>query len=196
MKIVSKIAAAQVIGKVPTEIVDITSTDGAGVTSTTKEKRGIAQLLMRITGIATGFKIVPTPFGDSIGFLGQFECTNALTGEIYRSSKLYLPDIAADLMLPYVEAAEGNPVEFAFDIGAKPAGNAYGYEYTVTPLIEVTDSDPLRALTNRLLASAPALPAPKNAPQLALAGVPEASTVEEGTTKVVDGVKVVGTKKK
>lgn len=155
MKLVSKISAATVIGKIPTETVQI---DGKPAV------RGIEQPLLRVVGIADKIKTGNSNFGEWVRFMGQFDATNILTGEVFRGPGLHLPAMITELLRPVVEknvADKGNGVTFAFDIGVKPAANAFGYEYTVTDLVPTQDADPLSLLKSQLLANAPALPQPK-----------------------------------
>lgn len=190
MKIVSKIAVAQVIGKVPTQIVEVSVIGEDGKPTVEKQKRGIEQALMRIVGLATGSKAGNSTFGEFIAFTGQFQATNILTGEIYRAGKIFFPKMIEDLLATQVAATE-NGVEFAFDIGVKPSGNAHGYEYTVTTLMAIAENDPLKLMADRLTASAPALPAPKTAAQLTLPveAAKETAPVEETKTTATTATK-------
>lgn len=158
MKLLKKVSIATVVGKVPTQVVEVANAAG----EVEKVKRGIEQGLMRVIGLATEVITGNSTYGAWTGFKGQFQATNILTGEIYRGSQVFLPDTVTDLLAPVVKSSE-NGVEFAFDIGAKPANNVIGYEYTINHLMKVEENDPLNALSARLLASAPALPAPKTA---------------------------------
>lgn len=174
MQIVSKIAIAKVIGKVPTELKDVTVIGADGQPKTEKKQMGIKQALMRVTGLATGSKKVNTAFGQSIGYTGQFQAISILTGEIYRGPQIYFPAMLADLLFNSVEKAE-NGVEFAFDIGVTPCMNAHGYEYTVEHLMEMSEDDPLERLSKRLLA---------NARPLQIANAPTASIETPVETEV------------
>lgn len=175
MKLLKKISIATLIGKVPTEIKEVKN--AAGVVE--KVAVAIEQSLMRVIGLTNGMKTGNSNFGAWLSFSGQFEATNILTGEVARGANLFLPDVAGELLAPVVKAADGNDVVVGFDIGVRPAGNAVGYEYTVTPLTKPSENDALGALKASAFADVPALPAPKAAaPALA---APEAST--EATAK-------------
>lgn len=104
--------------------------------------------LMRVIGIAKGTFTGTTNFGEYVGFKGQFKAINLATGEEFSSGKLFLPEIAQNL----VEGAlsETESVEFAFDLGKKEADNAVGYEYTIQPLIEAKENNPLALLEQKL----------------------------------------------
>lgn len=127
-------------------------------------------LVMRVIGQASKSITVNTDFGASIGFIGNFEATNVITGEVFRSGKMFLPPVAANLLDGAVAAANGGAVDFAFDIGVKEADNQIGYEYTASPLIEAGANDPISILKANLIKNAPALPAPTKAPQPQLTG--------------------------
>lgn len=165
MKLQKKLSIATVVGKVPTEIKQVA--DAAGKLQSVAV--AIEQPLMRVIGLANGIKTGNSNFGAWLSFSGQFEATNILTGEVSRGANLFLPDVAGELLAPVVKAAEGNDVVVGFDIGAKPAGNAVGYEYTVTPLTKPSENDALGALKASAFADVPALPAPKAAAPAALA---------------------------
>jgi hypothetical protein len=84
-------------------------------------------------------------FGDYTGFKGAFQGINLKTSERFQAGKLFLPDMASNLLEG--ELASGNEVEFAFNIGVKAdESSSVGYSYTVTPLIKPDKSDPLLQL--------------------------------------------------
>ncbi len=110
-----------------------------------------------IYGKANSYTVKQSQYGDSFQFNGVFEATNAQTGEIFRSSKVFLPNVIADLFTAAIDDADGSAVEFALEIGAKHAANAFGYEYTVKPLVELQEADELASLRG---VAQKALPAP------------------------------------
>lgn len=172
MKLVSKVSVKTVFGKIPTNLVEVTNVVD-GVTTVEKALRAGKHGVMRVIGESRGYKTGNTAFGEFVAFTGQFRATNMATGEIYTGPNLFLPDVASGLMRAQHDSSEG-PIQFAFDIGVQPASTPHGYEYTVTPLMEPSESDPLAALEAKLTANAPALvfDAPKAAPETAAA--PEA----------------------
>lgn len=109
--------------------------------------------LAHVLGIAKGVKTGQSTYGDWTAFVGSFEAVNLETGEIFRAGKCFLPEIATSLLAGALTDAE--TVQFALEIGARPAKNAVGYEYTVTPLIGPSESDELSMLKK-------ALPAPEH----------------------------------
>jgi hypothetical protein len=142
MNLLSKVSFKAVCG-VP-EMQAATFQDETGATKTAL--RGIEKQYMRVVGIVRGTKTTTSQYGDSIEFQGEFEAINMLTAEVYNGSKLFLPQIAEGFLFSAVSCAEGNAVEFAFDIGIKPSATPMGYEYTIKPLIEQTQESPLKKL--------------------------------------------------
>lgn len=155
MKLVSKVSVKTVFGKIPTNLVEVPNVVD-GVTTVEKALRAGKHGVMRVIGESRGYKTGNTAFGEFVAFTGQFRATNMATGEIFTGPNLFLPDVASGLMRAQHDSAEG-PIEFAFDIGVQPASTPHGYEYTVTPLMEPSASDPLAALEAKLTAKAPAL---------------------------------------
>jgi hypothetical protein len=144
------------------------------------------QTLLRVTGIAKDKKLVNTDFGTSVQINGMFQGTNIKTGEVFRAAKCFLPEIAAGLVDGAL--AEGvTEIQFAFDIGVKPANSATGYEYTVKPLIDLTENDPLAMLNNALAKSAPLAIAAPAAPVLTETPAPTADQEGETILETIGG---------
>lgn len=99
-----------------------------------------------IYGRVQKYDIATSNFGESGRFHGAFEAVNAATGELFKSGKAFLPGVVESLMMDAVNAADGGSVDFALEIGVKPANSATGYEYTVRPLQKLAVSDELQAL--------------------------------------------------
>jgi hypothetical protein len=195
MKIVGKLSVKTVVGNVPTKDakapkmangVVVMDKDGAPVMETVQ--RGIKQNLMRVFGQCDRVKLGNTAFGETVEFQGQFEATNMLDGEIYRSNRLFLPPVLTEMVRSQVIAAQGDDpandaaVQFAFDIGADSANNAHGYQYTIEPLTPPSKSDPLEAMRAALLA---------NAKPLQIGGAkaePEPDRIEVEANKLVDEI--------
>lgn len=106
-------------------------------------------------------------FGPWVAFKGQFIAVNLQTGESFKGSELFLPDVASDLIESAVIEADGNTVNIAFDIEAIHGRDADDYQYVVKPHMEVEESDPLLMLASSLDAriqgniSAPVEPSPE-----------------------------------
>lgn len=115
--------------------------------------------LMRVIGQAKGIKTGTSDYGDWAALTGIFEATNIETGEVYRSGVCFMPEIAQDMVIPALMQDSATAVDFAFEIGAEASeDSSVGYVYTIKPLIEAAESDPLRALSEQVQKS---LPAPK-----------------------------------
>lgn len=148
MKLLGKMSVKSVFGKIkPTE----KAKDEDGDDILIVKERAI----IRVVGIASGKREGSSDFGDYIEFHGQFQATNLETGEVFRSGKLFLPDICTALIAPTLESA--NAVEFAFDLGVKHATTPIGYEYTAEPLIETGEADQVSLLAGKITKALPNL---------------------------------------
>ncbi len=129
MQLLKKIAVRTVFG------------DKAEILETVLSDKTRAHPLMRVVGIANGFKEGEGDFGAWKGLTGRFEATSAKTGEVYNSPVCFLPEFAIDLIAGQFREP-GDVVKFAFDIGAIYAADAAtSYEFTVTPLTEASDDE-------------------------------------------------------
>ena len=132
-------------------------------------ENGDTVAVAHVIGIAEGMETGVSQFGEWVAFTGSFKGTNLETGEVFRAKKCLLPGIASDALEDGVSGAEGDPVEFAVEIGirrtikldAKGNETGIGYEYTMRPLIEMdAAADPLAALESKVPTKA--LTAPKD----------------------------------
>lgn len=151
MELLNKMAAKSIIGNVKSQL------------PRDAEKNiemGVKVSLFRVYGVARGLKRGESNFGPWTAFTGDFEAVKVSTGEVFRSSQLFLPEVA-ELMLvgPVMDVKNVGGVQFAFDIGAKGEETSVGYQYTCDALLEVSDNDPLAAL--KAILPAPRLAAPK-----------------------------------
>jgi hypothetical protein len=181
MKLVSKVSVKTVFGKIKTNLVEVTNVVD-GVTTVDKKLRASEHGVMRVIGESRGYKTGNTAFGEFVSFTGQFRATNMETGEVFDGPNLFLPDVATGLMRAQHDNSDG-PIQFAFDIGVKPADTPHGYEYTVTPLMAPSESDPLAVLSAKLLASAPALVFSKAPAASAIAAPAETATADVAETE-------------
>jgi hypothetical protein len=118
------------------------------------------QFLFRIIGRAVDVKKGNSDYGSWTAFSGDFRATLANTGEVFQSSKVFLPDSITGILESALASSVGG-ADFAFDVGVTEAETPMGYQYTVASLIAMTaESDPLAALLAQVAAQAPALPAP------------------------------------
>jgi hypothetical protein len=125
--IINKLTIKSVFGKIPTIIVK-------SVDPVTKEESDTKVLekdlhLMRIYGQATGYRVATSQYGDTSVFKGVFKAVNPATGEMSTAGECCLPKSVENQLAAILNAADG--AEFAFDVWAIPAKNAYGYEYRV-----------------------------------------------------------------
>ena len=138
---IGKITVKQVVG------------DKAHLRSVATEK---ATPIMRAAGIARGFEPGEGDNGPWIRFKGSFKAINVATGEEFISGKLFLPEVATDALVNMLSGEDVDSVEFGFDINLqKDDSSAVGYVYSVTPLIEPSQDNPM----DRLMGSLPKLPA-------------------------------------
>lgn len=115
------------------------------------EKPSTAHALFTVLGVAHGIKTGTTDKGEFTAFLGSFEATNSKTGERFAAGKCFLPGIVTEMLvsaLAQTQAVDaGNSLRFALEIGVKPEEkNAYGYVYTVKPLVKLAANDALADL--------------------------------------------------
>jgi len=108
--------------------------------------------LLRIIGICTDSKTIPTAFGDGTKLRGTFKAISKINGDIFLSSSCYLPDAATDMILSAF-SPEMTGVHFALDIGAEARvkkDGTIGYIYTVTPLTKPSENNPLALLEQQI----------------------------------------------
>lgn len=132
------------------------------------KENGFAMPLMRVYGQVEGTDTGVSQFGPWTAFIGNFKGVRLEDGEVFRSKKLLVPELAEMALTDGLEnSEEGAILEFALEIGirrtirknAQDVEVGAGYEYTMKPLIEIDEAvDPLSALESKVLA---ALPAPK-----------------------------------
>lgn len=108
--------------------------------------------LMQIFGQATGTKGGTSTYGDWECLLGNFEATNMETGETYRAAQLFMPDVAHEPIAQAVKLTDNGSVDFAVEIVAlKDSESSVGYVYSMKPLIQAAESDPLTALREKAM---------------------------------------------
>jgi len=129
MQLLKKIAVRTVFG------------DKAEILETVLSDKTKSHPLMRVVGVANGFKEGEGDYGAWKGLTGRFEATSAKTGEVFNSPVCFLPEFAIDLIAGQF-TEPGAVVKFALDIGAVYAADAAtSYEFTVTPLTESADDE-------------------------------------------------------
>jgi len=147
--------------------------------------------LLRIAGIVNRTEAGQTTTGDFLRLIGEFTAINLLTGEVFQSPQCILPGFVGALLAPAVREANGNNVQFAFEVGAKGEPTAVlNYAFTFTSLIEPKPTNAMAALLASvgmdkpaaLAAPAPSAADPAPAPAADLAPVadkPAAKTVKK-----------------
>ncbi len=107
--------------------------------------------VMRVYGVASRTATGESDNGSWTAFIGQFKAINLIDGTEHNSGKLFLPDVAGDLLEGALLASETNSVEFGFDIIAVPDDvSAPGYVYDAEPLIEPAKDDTFFRLEKNL----------------------------------------------
>ena len=137
MKILKKVSAATVFG------------DVKKLRATAEKGGGESVPVMRVMGVAIGTRTGTSQYGDWISLRGQFSATNLETGEEFRGSSLFVPDELTDMIAAQL-SQDVKSVEFAVDIGVRESDAVIGYEYTVEPLIEPAENDPLKSIAARI----------------------------------------------
>jgi len=128
-------------------------------TAVGKVKEGEIVPVLRVVGVANGYKPGATDKGEYVVLLGEFQATNLIDGHIYSSPRAILPTFVAEAFVPALQQ-HGN-AEFALDVGARRNDKAItGYEFTMRPLMQSRSSDRLTALLESVAKTTPVLPAP------------------------------------
>lgn len=151
--LVNKLSIKKVIGKIRATKEETIKENGKDVKILVVEDN---PAIMRVVGVARKFEIGESDFGEYTKFVGTFQATDLRDNKDYRSGNCFLPEVATDMLRQAIIDNEGSQVEFGFDIGVIGRPElAIGYEYTVTPLIEATEADPLQMLANKINAEKP-----------------------------------------
>ena len=106
------------------------------------------QDLCVIIGVVRSSEEVKGIYGTSHRLVGEFKATNLKTQETFFSGNCFLPAIAESLVIGQLDV--DNAIQIAFKIGIRPANNKAGYEYTVKPLIEPAQNNPLAMLESKI----------------------------------------------
>ena len=126
-----------------------------GLEEVSKGQRDVS--VARVIGFITGMESKSSDLGPYIAFKGEFEATNLLTEQVYRSGAMILPGVAEiPLVSEVASAAPGSRVKFALDVTVTENISSKGgtkFKYGVRSLMEPSKDDDLTKL-------AKALPAP------------------------------------
>lgn len=116
--------------------------------------------IMDVYGVITRTSIVSSDYGDSVKFGGQFRAMNLETGELFRSSVLYLPKFMQDEIAGSM--VEGSTAEFAVRMRAEyNKESATKYIYMADTLVEAQEMDQFKALESKVNSAVKALPKPQ-----------------------------------
>jgi len=118
--------------------------------------------LVRIVGVSNLGTPGSTDKGNFIKFVGEFEATNLVTGEVHHSAACILPNFIAEQIYAAIQPKEGDTsrrmATFAFEIGAHFDDSAIThYVFDVKAL----KAPQMSGLLAELKSGLPALPAPK-----------------------------------
>lgn len=106
--------------------------------------------LMQVFGQATGTKGGTSDYGDWECLLGSFEATNLENGDTFRAAQLFMPDVAHEPIAQAIKLATNGIVDFAVEIIAvKDSESSVGYSYSMKPLVDAEESDPLKILREK-----------------------------------------------
>lgn len=110
--------------------------------------------IVRFMGIARKYTVKTTTYGESLCFVGDFHGVNLATGEVVRSTTIYLPSPVDEMLANEIEAiqdGEQTSVEFAFEVTVTAdERSTVGYVYGVKNLLEVQESNPMQNLLDRV----------------------------------------------
>jgi len=128
--------------------------------------------VLRVVGLAVGVKSGISDLGDWTALIGDFGVTNLETGEEFRGSTLYMPDVAQVPIEVQIKAG-AQSVQFALEIIAKGDDNSpVGFSYAVEQLVE-PENDPIARMMEAAktikplqIANAPKAPAPAPTPDV------------------------------
>lgn len=117
------------------------------------------QAIYRAMGIADSFRSGETNYGPWTAFLGDFEYTNMLTGEVFRGSQAFFDATFTEALMNKMRAADGQAIEFALECSVDISDDyPTGFAYVARPILDGAHNR-LEGLRNRLAA----LPAPESA---------------------------------
>lgn len=148
---IRKITVANVIGEVP-QLLRADKIPGVN-----SKNNGEEVVLMRVLALVSSAEPKETDFGQSWKFLGDFEATNMLDGQVYAAPVAYFPKVLEEALAAHFGAGSSDTVQFAGDIVLKVDHKSnVGYTYQFKPVV-MKAAD----LLADLRATVNALPAPE-----------------------------------
>lgn len=121
--------------------------------------------LYTLYGVISGYQAGTTEYGEFLKFKGDFKAKVAHDGKEFRAPACIVPVPMDNVLAGMYDAAVKEMVDpetgelpsgkrpqcqFAVEIGYKPGDTPTGYEWTVTPLMEMQENDAIVALENQL----------------------------------------------
>lgn len=110
-----------------------------------KEATRLCIVVGKASGIKTGDQVSKDKeiIGKWSALVGVFQAKNLETGEVFRSSKLFLPGGIHEVIEEGVKKLGdgGGSVEFALEIRSIESSSPAGYKYQAVPLIEPKESE-------------------------------------------------------
>lgn len=119
--------------------------------------------LVKVLGIVNRCKIGTTDKGEYVRFIGQFEATNELTGEVFTAGEAILPGALPELLHAAMLQEDGSYKQAQFAVQVSAAYNKTAvakYVFVTESLVAPKETDAMQALKAQLADAAPSLPAP------------------------------------
>lgn len=119
------------------------------------------QAIYRAIGVVDGMRTGQSTYGEWVGFTGDFEMTDMLTGEVYQGSQFFPDASVTEAIVNKLKLVEGGTVEIALECCIDIDKTLpTGYAYVSRPIIE-NGANRLESLRQRM-AALPAPEAPKS----------------------------------
>lgn len=116
------------------------------------ENDGDITHLYKMFGLVSSVETGEGDYGPWIKFVGKHEALN-LYGDYYASTAAFLPEPLPGMLMSALES--NDTVEYAVEVSIKRRDDlAIGYEFLPSPLIEVSENDPLASLRAKALGHA------------------------------------------
>jgi hypothetical protein len=120
--------------------------------------------VMRVYGRISAVETGTGQFGPWLKFKGEHECINLITGEVYRSAILLLPEMASMIISGIVDTAKAVDsaavAEYGLDLNVSfydnPNKTGTKFIFGASPLIEASEEDVLSKM-GKMLGKAPLL---------------------------------------
>lgn len=117
--------------------------------------------LMDLWGIASRTKGITTDYGSAVRFIGQFRAVNLDTGELFTSTRLYLPSALEEELQAAMSGAESAEFGLRIFVIYDKSNTGMPYYYDAESLVKPANTDALAALEEKVLAARKVLPSPK-----------------------------------